>query len=366
MKITIERDNLLKTLGHIHSIVERKSTIPVLSNVKFSAADSLKLSATNVDLELIEKTEATIDEKGETTVPAHILYEIVRKLPDGAEIVMETKGDKMNLKAGKSKFTLSCLPVEDFPIMSSGDLSHTFKLSPDDIIRLIDKTKFAISTEETRYYLNGIYLHAVDGKLRAVATDGHRLARLDVPLPDNAKNMPGVIVPRRVVTELRKLVEDVSDDIEIGISDSKARFTFANSILTSKLIDGKFPDYERVIPKGNDKVLEVERRVFAEAVDLVSAVSSEKSKAIKMQIEPGKLILLASTPESGSGVEELEVAHDITEKIEIGFNSRYLLDIAGQVENKMLRFTMADAASPTVIDDAEDNAAIYVLMPMRV
>ena len=308
---------------------------------------------------------------GATTVPAHTLYDIVRKLPDGAqvEIASVSGGGQITLMAGRSRFNLSCLPVEDFPVMAGGDFSHSFKLKTADLRTLIDRTRFAISTEETRYYLNGIYLHAATTEgvavLRAVATDGHRLARVELPLPDGTAGMPGIIVPRKAVIEVRKLIDETEDDIAVSLSDSKIKFAFDNVCLTSKLIDGTFPDYERVIPTGNDKVLEADRKTLYGAVDRVSAISSEKSRSIKMSCEKGQVTLSASSPEAGSAVEELEVSYSAG-ILEIGFNSRYLLEILSQIEGDAARFTMADAASPTVIRDVADSSAVYVLMPMRV
>jgi DNA polymerase-3 subunit beta len=264
---------------------------------------------------------------------------------------------------------LSCLPVEDFPAMAEGDFTNSFTIAAADLRALIDRTKFAISTEETRYYLNGIYFHATESDgvpvLRAVATDGHRLARVEVPLPEGAGDMPGIIVPRKTVLELRKLIDETGMDVTISLSESKIRFGFDSAVLTSKLIDGTFPDYERVIPADNDKMLEVQKKTFADAVDRVSAISTEKSRAIKVAVEKGMVILSASSPESGSAVEEVEASYD-SASMEIGFNSRYLLEILGQIEGDAARFAMADAASPTVIRETADASAVYVLMPMRV
>ena len=242
-------------------------------------------------------------------------------------------------------------------------------LAAVDLRSLIDRTRFAISTEETRYYLNGIYLHAADSEgvevLRTVATDGHRLARVELPLPDGAAGMPGVIVPRKAVSEIRKLVEETDGDVSVSLSDAKIRFSTGETVLTSKLIDGTFPDYERVIPTGNDKVLETDCKILSHAVDRVSAISSEKSRSIKLNMEKGLVTLSASSPEHGSAIEEVEASYDAGQ-LEIGFNARYLLDIMQQIEGDAARFTMADAASPTVIRDVSDGSAVYVLMPMRV
>ncbi|HYH37575.1 MAG TPA: DNA polymerase III subunit beta [Azospirillum sp.] len=376
MNIIIERAALLRSLGHVQSVVERRNTIPILSNVLLRAKDGeLSLAATDMDLEMVETVPASISRPGGTTAPAHTLYDIVRKLPDGSQVELDVSGDGsiLTLRSGRSQFKLSCLPVEDFPQLSGGELKHSFPLAAADLRALIDRTRFAISTEETRYYLNGIYVHAARTAaatgdipvLRAVATDGHRLARVEMPLPDGADGIPGVIVPRKTVMEIRKLIDEAADRIEISLSENKIRFAFDQIIVTSKLIDGTFPDYERVIPTGNDKVLEVDARLFAAAVDRVATISTEKSRAVKLAVSRGTLTLSATSPEAGSATEELEVNYQDT-PLEIGFNSRYLLDITQQIEGEGARFTMADAASPTIIRDVADATALYVLMPMRV
>ena len=372
MKLTIERSALLKALGHVQSVVERRNTIPILSNVLLKGADGkLALAATDMDLEMVSAVPAQGVKAGGTTVPAHTLYDITRKLPEGAQVSLEIGADKgqMTLKSGRSTFTLACLPSEDYPVMAGGDLGHSFTLSAADLKRLIDRTRFAISTEETRYYLNGIYLHAAKSNdvnmLRAVATDGHRLARMELPLPDGASGMPGVIVPRKTVGEVRKLLDESDGSVDIELSDTRIRFASGNVTLVSKLIDGTFPDYERVIPTGNDKILNVPCKEFAHAVDRVSTISTEKSRAIKVAVAKGVVTLSATSPDAGSATEEIEVDYKDT-AIEIGFNSRYLLDITEQIVGAEARFLMADAGSPTLVRDGADESALYVLMPMRV
>jgi len=372
MKLTIERATFLKALGHVQSVVERRTTIPILSNVLLRAEPHwLALGATDMDLEIVERVSAQIERPGRTTAPAHTLYDIVRKLREGSQIEIEARGERsqMVLRSRRSTFTLACLPPEDYPLMASGALPHNFMLTTAELRTLIDRTRFAISTEETRYYLNGIYLHAtkVDEVpvIRAVATDGHRLARVEMVLPEGAAGMPGVIVPRKTVLELRKLVEESHEEVQISLSDTKIRVTIGEAALTSKLIDGTFPDYDRVIPANNDKVLEVNRDEFADAVDRVSTISTEKSRAVKLAIENGNLVVSATSPENGTAVEELEVRYSAS-PLEIGFNSRYLLDITEQIEGEGAQFIMSDAGSPTLVRDSADASALYVLMPMRV
>jgi len=376
MKLTIERGALLRALGHVQSVVERRTTIPILSNVLLRAeGGQLALSATDMDLEIVERVPASIARDGVTTAPAHTLYDIVRKLREGAQAELETLGgrNEMALRSGRSTFTLACLPSEDYPVMAAGDLPFHFVLSAGELRALIDRTRFAISTEETRYYLNGIYLHATKNNevpvVRAVATDGHRLARVEMTAPEGAAGMPGIIIPRKAVIELRKLVEEGDEEVRIGLGETKVRCAVGAAALTSKLIDGTFPDYDRVIPSGNDKVMEVDCKSFAEAVDRVSTISTERSRAVKLAIDRGNLVVSATSPENGSAVEELEVRYQ-SAPIEIGFNSRYLLDITDQITGEYVQFQMADAGSPTILRDsapeANGTSAFYVLMPMRV
>jgi DNA polymerase-3 subunit beta len=372
MRVTVERAALLRSLGHVHRVVERRNTIPILSNVLLRAEDGgLRLKATDLDIEVTETVSADVSQPGSTTVPAHVIYDIVRKLPEGAQVSLEMTGDmgQMQIRSGRSRFMLQSLPESDFPDLAAGDLPHRFTLPAGDLKRLIDKTQFAISTEETRYYLNGIYLHTIEtgGQtvLRAVATDGHRLARVELPAPAGSEGMPGVIVPRKAVAEIQKLVENAGEGVLVELSSAKVRLTFGGVVLTSKLIDGTFPDYQRVIPAGNDKLLTVEREDFAKAVDRVSTISSERGRAVKLAINEGRLTLSVNNPDSGSATEEIEVDYDAT-PIDIGFNARYLLDITGQLDGDTALFKLADAGSPTVIQDREGAAALYVLMPMRV
>jgi DNA polymerase III subunit beta len=372
MKVTVERAELLKSLGHVHRVVERRNTIPILANVLMRAEKSaLNLKATDLDLEVIESIKAEVSPGGSTTVPAHMFYEIVRKLPEGSQVVLEASGDRavMAIRAGRSRFTLQTLPESDFPDLAAGDMTHKFKIAAKDFKRLLDKTQFAISTEETRYYLNGIYLHiAGTGKsstLRAVATDGHRLAQAELAVPSGATGMPGIIVPRKTVSEVLRLVDGSEDDIEIEVSSAKIRFTLGDVVLTSKLIDGTFPDYGRVIPAGNDKELVVDKKDFEAAVDRVSTVSSERGRAVKLSLSGGRLVLSVTNPDSGSATEELEVEY-AADPIDIGFNSRYLLDIASQLDGEVAVLRLADPGSPTLIQDKDANGALYVLMPMRV
>ena len=372
MKVTLERAALLKSLGHVHRVVERRTTIPILSNVLVRAEkDGLRLQATDLDLEVVETTPADIATAGTTTVPAHTFYDIVRKLPEGAQVALEQAGDSgtLTIRSGRSRFALQTLAESDFPDLAAGEMPVKFEIAAADLKRLIDKTQFAISTEETRYYLNGIYLHALEtdgvAMLRAVATDGHRLARVELACPKGAEKMPGVIVPRKTVSEVQRLVEAPDGTVTIELSPTKIRFTLGEVVLTSKLIDGTFPDYARVIPQGNDKALTVDKTAFKAAVDRVSTISSERGRAVKLALGDGKLTLSVTNPDSGSATEEIEVDYG-ADALDIGFNSRYLLDITDQIDADTALLKFADPGSPTIIQDQEGASALYVLMPMRV
>lgn len=372
MRLVIERSELLRALGHVASVVERRTTIPILSNVLLKASgQTLELKATDLEREVIEQVKAEVGTPGAVTVPAHMLHDIVRKLGDGTQIDIrrDPEKERLTLAAGTARFALQTLGPEDFPDLNAGDLGHTFELAAGDLKRLIDKTKFAISTEETRYYLNGIFFHCAEsGKqsmLRAVATDGHRLAQAELTRPSGANGMPGVIIPRKTVHELHRLLEESAETVSVAVSASKVRFEIGSVTLTSKLIDGTFPDYGRVIPQNNDKEMVVENATFMTAVDRVSTIASERGRAVKLNIAKDKLTLSVNNPEGGSATEEVAVKYQAA-PLEIGFNARYLLDIAGQLTGDEARFLLADPGSPTMIRGGGDESSLYVLMPMRV
>ena len=372
MKISIERGTLLKAVAQAQSVVERRNTIPILANVLIEAeGDTVSFRATDLDIEVVDKAAAQVERAGATTVAAVTLHEIVRKLPDGALVTLAEEGasGRLTVEAGRSNFSLATLPREDFPVMATSEYSSNFSAPAPVLRRLFDKSKFAISTEETRYYLNGVYMHVADGEegkaLRCVATDGHRLARIDAPLPDGAGEMPGVIVPRKTVGELRKLLDDDDMEIAVSVSETKVRVATPDIMLTSKVIDGTFPDYTRVIPQGNTRKLEVDASDFARAVDRVATVSSERSRAVKMALDEDRLVPSVNAPDSGAAEEELAVAYG-DERLEIGFNAKYLLEIASQVDRENAVFMFNSAGDPTLMREGNDTSAVYVVMPMRV
>jgi len=372
MKVTIERSALAKALGHVQSVVERRNTIPILSNVLLQAdGGALTLTATDLDIEISESAPADVAAKGAATASALMLHDIVRKQPDGAQIRLSLVQDeaRLQINAGRYEGSLAVLPDEDFPALSTDDMAVHFSMPAADLARLFGKSRFAMSQEETRYYLNGVYLHPyTEGGaklIRAAATDGHRLARLDAPLPAGADRMTGVIVPRKAVAELARLLDDADENVDIAVSEAKIRFGFGAGHLTSKLIDGSFPDYERVIPKSGANRLRVDTSDFAQAVDRVSTVAADRTRSIKLALEADRLRLTVNNPEAGSALEELSVDYS-GDPIEIGFNARYLLDVAAQIEGQTTTLRLSDPSSPTVIVDEEDERALYVLMPLRV
>ena len=367
MKATIERAALLKSLGHVQSVVERRNTIPILSNVLIEAGENgtMRFMATDLDLQIVDEAEAAIDQPGTTTVSAHTLFEIVRKLPEGSQVSLSAAEGRLHIAASRYKSNLPTLPRDDFPIIAEGELPTSFELPAAKLRQIIDKTRFAISTEETRYYLNGIFMHVADDVLKAAATDGHRLARVTIARPEGAQGMPDIIVPRKCIGELRKLLDEVDGSVAVSLSGSKIRFTLGHAVLTSKLIDGTFPDYSRVIPTGNDKLLTIDPKSFLQGVDRVATIASEKTRAVKMALDRDKITLSVTSPENGTATEEVPGDYSAA-GFEIGFNAKYLSDILSQIESDTVEVHLADAAAPTLIRENDKAEALYVLMPMRV
>lgn len=374
MKFKADRATLMKSLAHVQNVVEKRNTIPILANVLLSVKGGvLTIAATDLEIALVEEVPAETLRDGAITVPAATLYEIVRRQPDNAVIELDHPGGdaQLALRAGRYSTSLVALSVEEFPKLDAGKLSHHFVLSAQELRGLIDRTRFAVSTEETRYYLNGIYLHAAEGQngpvLRAAATDGHRLARVEEPLPQGATDMPGVIIPRKTVAELRKLLDEAAGELEVALSETRIQFSIGTMRLTSKLIDGTFPDYDRVIPRGNDKILRVDKKDLNDAVGRVSAISSEKHRPVKLSLARDLLVVSAASADQGSASEEL--GGDLIEyqagPLEIGFQARYLSDVIDQIKGKV-EFAFSDGIAPTLVRDEDDVSAVYVLMPMRV
>ncbi|QCE32101.1 DNA polymerase III subunit beta [Acetobacteraceae bacterium] len=369
MKFSVQCDPLQKALSHVQGVAEKRNTIPILANVLLDYRENkLSLAATDMEIEMQESVSASGSGEGKVTVPATTLFEIIRKLPaDTVEFIQTQEDGPLKIVAGNYEATLNSLSAEDFPTIHSENFPHYFEISGKDLRLLLDRTRFAMSTEETRYYLNGIYLHPIEGKLRAVATDGHRLALTDIPMPNGAAGMPGVIIPRKTVNELRKILGNSDEIVKVGVSESRIEFVIDNAILGSKLIDGSFPPYERVIPKGNTRFLSVDKVKLTTAVGLVSALSQERSRPVKFVLSEDGVILSALSPDRGDSREELkgEGVSYRGEEMEIGFQARYLTDVAEQIEGS-LEFSLADNASPALIRDPDIENSLFVLMPLRV
>jgi DNA polymerase-3 subunit beta len=371
MEFSVFRQVLIRALGHMQSIVEKRATLPILMNVKIEVADDMILSATNVDLELVEHVTADITLPGKITVPVQMLYDIVRKLPDDAEISFKQTSDQLVVSSGRAVFRLPTLPAENFPAMAGANLTTKFQMTTGDLAHLINKTKFAIPVDDVRYHLGGIYFHITEEgkgkKLTAVATDAQRLALCEMPAPAGSEEMPSVILPRRVIGELSKLLEDATvDDVLVELSDTKARFTVGAATLTSKLVDAQYPNYRVVIPKGNDKIALFDRKQFVSAVDLVSVASVDKTKSVQLEFSMNKLVLSASSPDSGTATQELDIEYNGDNTFKILFSVKFLLDITSQVEGEKFQMEMQDSMLPTIIKSTDKKTdALYVLMPLK-
>ncbi|MER8427781.1 DNA polymerase III subunit beta [Mesorhizobium sp. M1403] len=370
--IILSREALLPALALVGKAVERRTTIPVLANVLLAvdaAAGTLTITGTDLDCELRTSVPCQAGRDEAFTLPSTLLHDAVRKMPDGAEIAIAAEKDFATLSAGRSRFKIQVLPALDFPTMEAGSFSHSFELEVGTIARMLGTVAFAISSEETRYYLNGIYWHAGE-QLNAVATDGHRLAKFSIPVPEGAAGMPGIIIPRRTVDLIGKLIGD-KGKATVSLSDTKIRVETGGAALLSKLIDGSFPDYVRVVPTGNPNHFTIDREALAKAVDRVGTVSSERGSAVKFAFEAGgNLTLTTNNPEAGSANDEVTIEHGEGSSVEIGFNGRYCLDLLNAAAGKRLVFSLGDPGSPTLIQpetaDETGLKPLFVLMPMRV
>lgn len=373
MKFTIPKKQFADCLTALSRVVERRNTYPILANVLIIAEqDSLRLRATDLDIEISQEIEAAVETTGTCTAEARLLADIVRKLPDG-DVTFEHDTTKMAavIKAGRSRFNLATLSPDQFPDLKSGQFTNRFTIAAKDLLGILNKVSFAISTEETRYYLNGVYLHAASSDagqpvLRAVATDGHRMARCEIAIPDGAAGIPGVIVPRKTVGEFARLLDDATDEVAVEVSDSKIRVTSGSTVLLSKLIEGTFPDYQRVTPKLSNTVAIVDAKELSRALERVSIMGTDKGgKAVKLKFEDNLLELNVSNPDHGSSDEDMAATWD-NSALEIGFNARYLQDVLGNLSGKTVSLSLQDAGSPARISSDDDPGSLFVLMPMRV
>lgn len=374
MKLTIARDALLSAIERARHVIERRNTIPILSNVLLKARDAaLALTGTDLDMEVRTTAAAEISAPGAVTVPAQVLYDFVRKLPEGAQVQVEAQSSGVLIKSGRSRVTLNTMPDADFPELAAGDFPNTFDLPAAALATMLERVSFAISSEETRYYLNGIYLHVpaepdADGPcLRAVATDGHRLARHQVLAPEGTAGMAGIILPRKAVAEIARLLKPLGEEkVTLSVSTTKLRLSAGVTTLTTKLIDGTFPDYGRVIPAGNHKVAAMETAALAASVDRVTTVTSDRGNAVKFSFAAGApLTLSVRNPDSGEASDEVDGTFE-GDPLEIGFNGKYVLEILGAMPGKRLRLALGDPGSPVLVTPEGDDTSLFVLMPMRV
>jgi len=371
MKLSISRETLYRALRHMSSVVEKRSSIAILGNVRLKAEDNrLETTATDNDLCVQGRAEAFVDTPGVTTVQALKLFEIIGKIPEGVMVAMELEhgGNRLSLQAGKAKFSLATLGAEAFPDMGKVSGGVSFTVAAPVLKKLLDRTSFAVSTDETRAYLTGVYLHSLlvndQPTLRCVATDGHRLAQADAPCPPGAEDMPSVILPRKCITELRRLCEEAAE-LRLTIGEKKVQAEAADLTLTSKVIDATYPDYERVIPRGNPSQLTVARRSLLQAVERVSILSHEKTRSVRFNAIENALALSANNPDQENASEEVKASY-AGETIEVGFNARYLADIGGQITGDDVQFDLKDSAAPVLVRDPADPSAVFVIMPMRV
>lgn len=377
MKLTISRTAIAAAMAAVSRVVERRNTIPILGNVLLDATGAgLRLKATDLDMEASVTLAAAIEAPGAVTAPADTLAAICRSLPEVDDVRLELRDTTLHLSAGRARFRLQTLSATDFPDIAPGEFSHRFEISGRALGRLIAKSKFAISTEETRYYLNGIFMHVADiddgPVLTAVATDGHRLARIRTLAPDGSQGMPGVIVPRKSVGEIARLAEAADKaDLIVEVSPERMRVTLDGTTFVTKMIDGSFPDYTRVIPAGGTRRLVVETKALAQALGRVAAVGSQGSRAVKFGIDDGRMTIDMRNVDIGDASEEVEIVLD-GGPIEIGLNCGYAEAILSVLDVERVAIALTDPGAPTVWEEArEDGAdeqpnALYVLMPMRV
>tara|TARA_Y100000590_G_scaffold416330_1_gene514981 strand:- start:384 stop:1499 length:1116 start_codon:yes stop_codon:yes gene_type:complete len=371
MEFLINRDIFLKSLGHAQGIIEKKAALPILSNILIEAKNSkIKITATDLDLIYSEEVPTkSIEKEGSTTTSATILYDILRKLDSNSEVKFFSENiNKLKIISGNSKFNLLCISAENFPLSEEDIKQNTFEVASEKILKLLNKTKISISNDETRHYLNGIYLHKIkiDNKtfLSGVATDSHRLSSSSLEI-NSETNFEPVILPKKTIYQLISLLEQDSKLIKISNNKSKIKFETSDGILISKVIDGRFPDYTKVVPRENDKMLKIKLNDFKNSIERVTTVSSDRKEGLKMAISKESLQLSVNSPNSGEGIETMNVNFNSND-MNISFNGRYLIDIASQIENDFILITLKDGGSPALIKDLSDKNSFHVLMPMKI
>lgn len=365
MNFSITRDALLKPLQVVSGAVERRHTLPILANVLIRVSEEeLRLTGTDLEVELVSAVSLDGATPGEVTVPAKKLLDIVRSLPEGNDVKLEASGDKVIVRSGRSKFTLSSLPSTEFPDIDEWEADVNLEIARGDLKHLMERTHFSMANQDVRYYLNGMLFEVNDNQLRTVATDGHRLAMAGMALEQSGLPQRQVIVPRKGVTELMRLLEADDQLVQISIGQNHIRLVSEGMTFTSKLLDGRFPDYRRVLPQGGDKFVVADRQLLKNACARASILSNEKFRGVRMNLSNGEIALTANNPEQEQAEEAIEVDYQ-GESLEVGFNVNYVLDVLNSIQGEQVKFTLIDANSSALVEDNADDSALYVVMPMR-
>ncbi len=367
MKFSISRDALLKPLNLVAGVVERRQTLPILSNVLMVLeGDQLSLTGTDLEVELVGRVAlpSPVSAPGEVTVPARKLVDICKSLPEGSEIQFTVEDGKVTVRSGRSRFTLSTLPAREFPAVEEGVGTHRFTVKQGQLRRLIDRTAFAMAQQDVRYYLNGMLLELKTGRLRVVATDGHRLAMCTLPSPVPVDEDTQVILPRKGVLELSRLLLEEDQDIAVVLGSNHLRATTDGFTFTSKLVDGKFPDYERVLPRAADKIVLGSRLELRQAFTRTAILSNEKYRGVRLKVAPEVIEIVANNPEQEQAEEQVSVDYQ-GDSVEIGFNVSYLLDVLGVLSGEQVKLSLSDPNSSALLEESEDGDSLYVVMPMR-
>ena len=371
MQFVVKRDILLKSLNFVQGVVEKKNTLPILSNVLLQLKDN-KLSIVATDLDIVfynEISDVKIIKEGSTTTSAAILYDILRKISSNSELNFDLKSEnKLSLKSDSADFNLLCLPTDNFPSFVDEFEGHEIALDKNRFLKLLNKTRISISSDDTRHYLNGVFLHLTEAHgrnfLTGVATDSHRLSSSSLEI-ENSKDFSSLILPRKTVFQLCSLLSETSDSLTMQSSENKIKFTLGKIRLISKVIDGKFPDYKKVVPNSNDKILVVSSKDFINSIERVASVSLDRKEGVKLTIDKDNIQLSVNSANSGEGNEKIKADYN-SESLHISFNSKYLIDIASEIENKNLKMNLKDSTSPVLIEDASDKNSYYVIMPMKI
>ena len=365
MKTTIKREDLLAPLQQVIGAVERRQTLPILGNVLFkSSGGDLTLSATDLEIEMVSNVVADNSDEFQVTIPARKLLDICKALPDGSTINFNIEDSRVSLTSGRSRFTLATLPASEFPGLDEIAVQECFNIPQTVFKNLFDKTSFAMAQQDVRYYLNGILMEISPNTIKLVATDGHRLALSQVGLDTGASDERQIIIPRKAVLELSRLLDGSDNPAKCELSQNHIRVETGSLVFTSKLIDGKFPDYQRVIPVDGNKIMQVERETLKQAMSRIAILSNEKYRGIRLTLTPGNLSIQANNPDQEEAEEELQVEYDEAD-MEIGFNVTYLIDVLNVLGSEKVQIKLKDSNSSAIMSDSEDESSLYVVMPMR-